>query len=123
VRTKNAGMTLRVIEMAIQVIRTVASCWLSLLPAQADHVKAQLVASVLIQGMTESQVEQVLGRTIYSLHISSLGLWKDYERYSLRVIFHYGALHSCCLLRVEPFGERTYRHVALRDLAVRRSRR
>lgn len=71
---------------------------------------------MLKKGSTEAQVTKVLGETMYSLRMSSIGGFAVYPEYRLRVDFSYvggGRLVSVRYVRIEalPDGGRRFRYM------------
>jgi hypothetical protein len=89
-------------------------------PDDRDLAMARTAALFLKKGMTEEQVNELLGGTIYKVRMNRLGGFAVYPNYRLRIDFSYGyGATAARLVRIErlPDGHRQYRY--LRELALR----
>jgi hypothetical protein len=80
-----------------------------------DFALARTTAFLLKKGMTEAEVSRVLGGTIYSVRMNSLGGFAVYPEYRLRVDFSYvgGGLTSARYVRIKalPGEGRRFRYL------------
>jgi hypothetical protein len=85
-----------------------------------DRVVAGSTAHFLRQGMSEEQVEGILGPTLYPVHMNSLGGYAVYPAYRLRLDFSYtgGGLLSAHFTRYERISAREGRFRYLETLPL-----
>jgi hypothetical protein len=100
---------------------TLAVSWAAaVLPAdKLQAIQGARAALSLRKGMTEAQVEQTLGPTFYMLRTSSLGSFRDYREYRLRIVFEYGKLAAIYRLGIEKLPSGDWRHNRLQQLPLR----
>jgi hypothetical protein len=94
----------------------------TVLPSAAwDLALAASAASFLEKGMTEEQVEVVLGKTCDRVHMNSLGGFTVYSEYRLRLNFSYtgGGLLSVQFMRVEKSADREWLYRYLQELPLK----
>jgi hypothetical protein len=88
--------------------------------ADWNRVIARATTCILKKGMTEEQVNSLLGYTIYGFHQSSLGGFWIYETYRLRLDFSYtgDGLRSAHFTRYEVTGPKEGRFRYFEELPL-----